>query len=75
MGILTFVIEGVHPHDIASILDGDGVCIRAGHHCTQPLHRRLGVQATARASLALYSTRADLDTLARGLAKIQRMFN
>ncbi len=74
-GILTFVIDGVHPHDIASILDHDGVCIRAGHHCTQPLHRRLGVQATARASLALYSTRADLDTLARALAKIQRMFN
>ena len=74
-GILTFVIEGVHPHDIASILDNDGVCIRAGHHCTQPLHRRLGVQATARASLALYTTRADLETLAHGLAKIQRMFN
>jgi cysteine desulfurase/selenocysteine lyase len=74
-GILTFVIEGVHPHDIASILDNDGVCIRAGHHCTQPLHRRLGVQSTARASLALYSTRADLQTLAHGLAKIQRMFN
>jgi cysteine desulfurase/selenocysteine lyase len=74
-GILTFVIEGVHPHDIASMLDGDGVCIRAGHHCTQPLHRRLGVPATARASLALYSTCADLDALAHGLAKIQRMFN
>jgi cysteine desulfurase/selenocysteine lyase len=74
-GILTFVIEGVHPHDIASILDNDGVCIRAGHHCTQPLHRRLGVQSTARASLALYTTAADLETLAHGLAKIQRMFN
>ena len=74
-GILTFVIEGVHPHDIASILDNDGVCIRAGHHCTQPLHQRLGVQSTARASLALYSTKADLEILARGLAKIQRMFN
>jgi cysteine desulfurase/selenocysteine lyase len=74
-GILTFVIDGVHPHDIASILDGDGVCIRAGHHCTQPLHRRLGVPATARASLALYSSRSDLDALARGLARIQRMFN
>lgn len=74
-GILTFVIEGVHPHDIASILDGDGVCIRAGHHCTQPLHRRLGVPATARASLALYSTSADLDMLAHSLARIQRMFN
>jgi cysteine desulfurase/selenocysteine lyase len=74
-GILTFVIEGVHPHDIASILDGDGVCIRAGHHCTQPLHRRLGVPATARASLAAYSTCTDLDVLVRGLARIQRMFN
>lgn len=74
-GILTFVIEGVHPHDIASLLDNDGVCIRAGHHCTQPLHRRLGIQATARASLALYTTRADLETLAHSLAKIQRMFN
>ncbi len=74
-GILTFVIDGVHPHDIASMLDGDGVCIRAGHHCTQPLHHRLGLQATARASLAMYSSRADLETLAHGLVRIQRMFN
>jgi cysteine desulfurase/selenocysteine lyase len=74
-GILTFTIDGVHPHDIASMLDGDGVCIRAGHHCTQPLHRRLNLLATARASLALYSTRSDLETLAHGLIKIQRMFN
>jgi cysteine desulfurase/selenocysteine lyase len=73
-GVLAFVLEGVHPHDIGTILDRDGVAIRAGHHCCQPLMDRLGVAATARASLALYNTRADLDALASALHKVHEVF-
>lgn len=72
--ILSFTVEGVHPHDVASILDSEGVCIRAGHHCTQPLHRRLGLTATARASIALYNNEGDIEALARGVTKARRMF-
>ncbi|MGH7524132.1 MAG: aminotransferase class V-fold PLP-dependent enzyme [Gemmatimonadales bacterium] len=72
--VIAFAMDGVHPHDIASLLDGDGVCVRAGHHCTQPLHRRFGLAATARASFALYNTRAEVEVLARGLANVRRMF-
>src|SRR6185436_14268891 len=61
--ILSFVMDGVHPHDVGTILDGEGVAIRTGHHCCQPLMERLGVPATARASLALYNTRGDIDRL------------
>jgi len=73
-GILAFVLDGVHPHDIGTILDREGVAIRAGHHCCQPLMERLGVPATARASLALYNTRADIDALAAALHKVQEVF-
>ena len=69
--VVSFVLDGVHPHDIATILDADGICIRAGHHCTQPLMRRLGVAATARASFALYSTFAEADALAAGLERVR----
>ena len=69
--VVSFVLDGVHPHDIATILDADGVCIRAGHHCTQPLMQRLGVAATARASFALYSTFAEADALAAGLERVR----
>jgi cysteine desulfurase/selenocysteine lyase len=62
--VLSFLVDGVHPHDLGTILDRDGIAIRAGHHCCQPLMERLGVPATARASLALYNTRADVDALA-----------
>ena len=62
--VLSFLVAGVHPHDLGTILDRDGIAIRAGHHCCQPLMDRLGVPATARASLALYNTRADIDALA-----------
>ncbi len=62
-GVLSFVIEGVHPHDIGTVLDQEGVAIRAGHHCAQPLMERLGVPATARASLGVYNTTEDLDRL------------
>jgi cysteine desulfurase/selenocysteine lyase len=73
-GILAFVLEGVHPHDIGTILDREGVAIRAGHHCCQPLMDRLGVPATARASLALYNTREDVDALVAALDKVRAVF-
>jgi cysteine desulfurase/selenocysteine lyase len=66
-------MEGAHPHDIATILDADAVCIRAGHHCTQPLMARMGVPATARASFALYSSIADVDALVAGLERVRRV--
>lgn len=75
VAVASFVIEGVHPHDIATILDHQGVAIRAGHHCAQPLMRRLGVSATARASLAFYNTTGEIDSLADGLRKILEMFS
>jgi len=67
-------MDGVHPHDIGTILDREGVAIRAGHHCAQPLMDRLGVDATARASLALYNTREDIDALAAGLRRVLEVF-
>jgi cysteine desulfurase / selenocysteine lyase len=66
-GIVSFTVDGLHPHDLATLLDRDGVAIRAGHHCCQPLMARLGVAATARASLALYNTRHDIDALVTSL--------
>jgi cysteine desulfurase / selenocysteine lyase len=72
--ILSFVLEGVHPHDIGTILDRDGVAIRAGHHCCQPLMARLGVPATARASVALYNTRDEIDALVRALRTVREVF-
>jgi cysteine desulfurase/selenocysteine lyase len=74
VGILTFTLEGAHPHDVASLLDQDGVCVRAGHHCTQPLHRRLGIQATVRASIAAYTTAEDIEALATSLQRIRGIF-
>ena len=72
--ILSFVLDGVHPHDIGTILDREGVAIRTGHHCAQPLLSRLGLSATARASLACYSTRAEIDALVAGLEAVQEVF-
>jgi cysteine desulfurase / selenocysteine lyase len=72
--ILAFVLDGVHPHDIGTILDREGVAIRTGHHCCQPLMDRLGVAATARASLALYNTREEIDALATALDKVREVF-
>ncbi len=74
VGVLTFSVDGVHPHDLASLLDADGICIRAGHHCTQPLHRRLGLTATARVSLAPYNTLAELDVLTTSLHRSAKLF-
>jgi len=73
-GVLSFVIEGVHPHDVGTILDSEGVAIRAGHHCAQPLMDRLGLPATARASLGLYNDRNDLDRLAEAIVKAIEIF-
>ena len=72
--VLSFMLDGIHAHDIATILDREGIAIRAGHHCAQPLMKRLGVAATARASLACYSTRQDIDALVAGLRKTQEVF-
>ena len=73
-GVLSFTLADVHPHDLATILDEHGVCIRAGHHCAQPLMRRLGTSATARASLYVYSDGADIDALAEALQHARRIF-
>ena len=73
--ILSFVLDGVHPHDIGTIVDREGVAVRTGHHCAQPVMERFGVPATARASLAMYSTRDDIDTLVRALGRVREMFN
>jgi cysteine desulfurase/selenocysteine lyase len=73
-GILSFVLEGIHPHDIGTMLDREGVAIRTGHHCCQPLMDRLGVPATARASLALYNTREDVETLVSALHRVRELF-
>jgi cysteine desulfurase/selenocysteine lyase len=73
-GVLSFVVEGVHPHDVGTILDGEGIAIRAGHHCAQPLMDRLGLPATARASLGLYNDNHDLDRLAEGIRKVIEVF-
>jgi cysteine desulfurase/selenocysteine lyase len=74
-GILSFVLDGVHPHDIGTILDRGGIAIRTGHHCCQPLMKRLGIPGTARVSLALYNTREDIDALAAALPEVRRVLS
>ena len=73
-GVLSFVLDPIHPHDIGTILDQEGIAIRTGHHCAQPVMQRFGVPATARASLGLYNTRAEVDALAAGLQKVKEVF-
>ena len=73
-GVLSFTIDGIHPHDIATILDEDGVAIRAGHHCCQILHDKLGLPATARASLGVYNTKEDFDILDKAINKTKKIF-
>jgi len=73
-GVLSFVLDGIHAHDIGTILDLEGVAVRAGHHCAMPVMKRFGVPATARASLAFYNTRADLDALAKAIHKTIEVF-
>jgi cysteine desulfurase/selenocysteine lyase len=72
--LVSFAIDGVHPHDVAEIVARDGVCIRAGHHCAQPLMRTLGVGATSRASFAVHNTREDVDRLIDALANVRKVF-
>jgi len=72
--LVSFALQGIHPHDVAEILGRDGVCVRAGHHCAQPLMRRLGVAATSRASFGVHNTHEDVDALIAGLAKVQEVF-
>jgi cysteine desulfurase/selenocysteine lyase len=72
--VLSFVVEGVHPHDVGTVLDDDGIAIRAGHHCAQPVMQRFGVPATARASFSFYNTFEEIDQLAAGIARVQKMF-
>ncbi len=72
--VIAFTVEGIHPHDVASILDNEGVAVRAGHHCAQPLMKYLGVNATCRASLSIYNTRGDVDALVSALKKARGLF-
>jgi cysteine desulfurase/selenocysteine lyase len=72
--LTSFALDGIHPHDVAEILGRSGVCVRAGHHCAQPLHRRLGSPASTRASYAIHNTREDVDRLIDGLATVQEVF-
>jgi cysteine desulfurase / selenocysteine lyase len=73
-GVLSFVMDGVHPHDVGTILDQEGIAIRTGHHCAQPVMQRFGVAATGRASLAFYNTRAEIDALVAGLDQVVEVF-
>lgn len=73
-GVLSFNVEGIHPHDMASLLDEEGVAIRSGHHCAQPLMERLRVMATNRASFYLYNSYDDVDALVGGLGRAKRLF-
>jgi cysteine desulfurase/selenocysteine lyase len=72
--VMCFTIKGIHPHDIATILDDDGVAIRAGHHCCQILHDKLGIPATARASIGVYNSKEDIDILCQAIEKCKKMF-
>lgn len=72
--VLSFVMEGIHPHDIGTVLDQQGIAIRTGHHCAQPLMQRFGISATARASFSLYNTTAEIDTLIAGIHKLKEVF-
>jgi cysteine desulfurase/selenocysteine lyase len=73
-GILTFNVCDIHPHDVAQVLDADAICVRAGHHCAQPVVDHYGVAATTRASVYLYNTTADLDRLADGIERVKHTF-
>jgi cysteine desulfurase/selenocysteine lyase len=73
-GVLSFILEDVHPHDIGTILDQEGIAIRTGHHCAQPVMDRFGIPATARASFAVYNTKEEVDALAAGIQKVREVF-
>ena len=73
-GVASFTLDGVHPHDVAQILDKDGIAVRAGHHCAQPLHEKFGIPATSRASFYLYNTKEEVDLLVNGIYKVKELF-
>jgi cysteine desulfurase/selenocysteine lyase len=73
-GAVAFTLGDIHPHDIASVLDHEGIAIRAGHHCAMPLHQKLGLSATARASFYVYTCPSEIDRLAEGLDKVRELF-
>ena len=73
-GVISFVIDNVHPHDVGTILDQEGIAIRTGHHCAQPIMQRFGIPATARASFAFYNTKEEVDALVNGIIKVQEVF-
>jgi cysteine desulfurase/selenocysteine lyase len=73
-GVVSFWMDGIHPHDVAQVLDGEGICVRAGHHCTRPLHRKLGIAASVRTSFYVYTIRDEIDALARALSKVRDLF-
>ena len=73
-GVLSFVLEGIHPHDVGTVLDDEGVAVRAGHHCAQPVMQRFGIPATVRASFAFYNTPDEIDVLVRGVERAQKVF-
>ncbi|HUH98042.1 MAG TPA: cysteine desulfurase [Anaerolineales bacterium] len=73
-GVASFTLDGIHPHDVAQILDRDGIAVRAGHHCAQPLHEKFGISATTRASFYLYSAKEEVDALVNGLYKVKKVF-
>ena len=73
--VLSFMIEGVHPHDVGTILDQEGIAVRTGHHCAQPVMDRFGVPSTTRASLGMYNGRDDIDALIGGLERVKELFN
>jgi cysteine desulfurase / selenocysteine lyase len=73
-GVAAFTLDGIHPHDVAQILDKDGIAVRAGHHCAQPLHEKFGIPATSRASFYLYNTKDEVDLLVNGIYKVKEMF-
>lgn len=74
-GVISFNLLGIHPHDVSQILGKEGICVRAGHHCAMPLHQRLNIVASVRASFYLYNDKADIDALIKGLQKVQKMFH
>ncbi|MBN2386089.1 MAG: cysteine desulfurase [Anaerolineales bacterium] len=73
-GVVAFTLEGIHPHDVAQILDRDGIAVRAGHHCAQPLHEKFGILATTRASFYLYNTKEEVDRLVEGIYQVKKLF-
>ena len=74
-GVISFSVKGVHPHDIATILDEDGVAIRAGHHCCQIFHQKMNLAATARASIGVYNTKEDIDILCKAIENCRKIFD